>query len=49
MRKGKNVGEREIMLDKGDRVLEKGEKVWRQKNGCESVGELARSEIMREI
>jgi hypothetical protein len=30
-------------------MLEKGEKVWRQKNGCESVRELARSEKMREF
>jgi hypothetical protein len=30
-------------------MMEKGEKVWRQGNGCESVGELPRSEIMREF
>ncbi len=48
-RKENNVGETERMLVKGDRMMEKGEKVWRQKNRCESVGELARIEIMREI
>ncbi len=42
MEKGKECWIRE-------RIFEKREKYGRQENRCESVGELARSEIMREF